>query len=84
MVKAVRNIEIALGSSIKKPSPSEMPNIEIVRKSIVAKSKINQGEYFTDKNLTIKRPGHGISPMQWDKIIGNVAYKNYNRDDVIV
>jgi len=83
MVGAIRNIEKALGSSEKKPSPSESVNIDIVRKSIVANQKINKGDILTDKNITIKRPGKGISPMQWDEIIGTIAVKNYKLDNLI-
>jgi len=83
MVKAIRNIELALGSSIKKPSPSETPNIKIARKSLVAKKKITKGTLFTEENITIKRPGDGISPMRWDDIIGSVARKDYTEDDLI-
>ena len=83
MVGAIRNIEKALGSSEKKPSPSESVNIDIVRKSIVANQKISKGDILTDKNITIKRPGNGISPMQWDEVIGAVAVKNYKLDDLI-
>jgi N,N'-diacetyllegionaminate synthase len=83
MVSAIRNIEKALGSSIKKPSKSEIPNIEIVRKSIVAFCNIKKGELFTKDNLTIKRPSGGISPMRWDEIIGSVAIKNYVEDELI-
>ena len=83
MVKAIRNIEIALGSKIKKPSKSEQPNIEIGRKSIVAKTKINKGEMFTKDNITIKRPGNGINPMRWDEILGTYAQKNYNNEEKI-
>jgi N,N'-diacetyllegionaminate synthase len=83
MVDAIRNIEKALGSSEKKPSLSETVNIDIVRKSIVANQKISKGDILTDKNITIKRPGKGISPMQWDEVIGAVAVKNYKLDDLI-
>ena len=83
MVKAIRNIEKALGDGIKKPSKSEIPNIEIVRKSIIAKKKIKKDEILTEENLTVKRPGGGISPMKWDTIIGTKASKNYNEDDLI-
>jgi N,N'-diacetyllegionaminate synthase len=83
MVKAIRNTETALGSSIKKPSNSEMKNITIVRKSIVAKTVITRGEKFTEKNITIKRPGNGISPMRWDEIIGTNANKDYSKDELI-
>ncbi len=83
MVKAIRNIEKALGSHIKKPSKSEKSNIKSARKSIVAKTKIKSGDVFTEKNLTIKRPGNGISPMKWDEIVGTKATKNYLEDDLI-
>ena len=83
MIKAIRNIELALGSSIKKPSKSEIPNIQIARKSIVAKTQIKKGEILTQDNITIKRPGNGINPMRWDEIIGTVASKDYIKDDLI-
>lgn len=83
MVKSIRNIEAALGSDIKKPSKSEIENISIARKSIVAKKKIKIGDVLSEDNLTIKRPGHGISPMKWDKILGTKATKNYNEDELI-
>ena len=83
MVEAIRNIELALGSSIKKPSKSETPNINIARKSIVAKCDIKKGEIFTENNLTIKRPGNGINPMRWDEIVGTVANKDYEYDEII-
>lgn len=83
MVTAIRNIEMALGSRVKKPSKSEKPNLEIARKSIVAGSDIKSGEIFTENNLTIKRPGKGISPMRWDDIIGTVASKDYVKDELI-
>ena len=83
MVKSIRNIELALGSSIKKPSKSETPNIEIARKSIVAKKTVKKGEVLTKDNLIIKRPGNGINPMRWDEIIGSVALKDYVEDELI-
>jgi len=84
MVKAIRNIEQAIsGDGLKKPSASEMKNIEIARKSIVASTSISKGEIFTQENLTIKRPGTGISPMEWDEVIGKVASKDYSTDDLI-
>lgn len=83
MVKSIRNIELALGSSVKKPSVSEQPNMAIARKSIVTKKAIKIGERFTEGNLTIKRPGTGISPMHWDSIIGTSAQKNYNEDELL-
>ncbi|MCK5295194.1 MAG: N-acetylneuraminate synthase family protein, partial [Arcobacteraceae bacterium] len=83
MVKSIRNIELALGSSIKKPSPSEIPNMKIARKSIIANCNIKKGELFTQNNLTIKRPGDGISPMRWDEIVGTIASKEYKQDELI-
>jgi N,N'-diacetyllegionaminate synthase len=83
MVSAIRNIEKALGSSEKKPSPSESVNIDVVRKSIIASASIKKGEILSDNNVTAKRPGAGISPMKWDKVIGTVASKDYQMDDLI-
>ena len=83
MVTSIRNIEKALGSSEKKPSPSESSNIKVVRKSIIANQNIKKGDLLTDKNIAIKRPGGGISPMQWDEIIGAAASKDYNADELI-
>ncbi|BFU76856.1 N,N'-diacetyllegionaminate synthase [Arcobacter sp. 15-2] len=83
MVSAIRNIELALGSSVKKPSKSETPNIQIARKSIVAKSAIKKGDLLSETNLAIKRPGNGISPMRWDEIVGSVAIQDYKEDELI-
>lgn len=83
MVSAIRNIEQALGSNIKQPSPSESKNKPIARKSLVAKTAIKQGETFNAENLCIKRPGHGISPMRWDEIIGTKAQRDYAEDELI-
>ncbi len=83
MVIAIRNIEKALGSGVKKPSPSEGPNREIVRRSIVAGRQIGKGELFTEENILCKRPGTGISPMEWDRVIGRRAVRNYNEDELI-
>ena len=83
MVLAIRNIEIALGGDTKKPSPSESVNINIVRKSIVANQDIKKGDLLTEKNITVKRPGNGINPMKWDEVIGSIAQKNYNADELI-
>ena len=83
MVKAIRNIELALGSSIKKPSEGEIKNIVIVRRSIVAKCDIKKGTIFSEDNLIVKRPGNGINPMRWDEIVGSVALKDYKEDELI-
>jgi len=83
MVSSIRNIELALYDSVKKPSPSEMKNILIARKSIVAKRPIEKGESFSEDNLTAKRPGTGISPMEWDNILGRKSDARYKTDDLI-
>ena len=83
MVLAIRNIEMAMGSPEKKITPSEEKNIIAARKSIVASQFIKQGETFTENNLTVKRPGNGLSPMMWLNIIGKKATKNYQPDDLI-
>jgi N,N'-diacetyllegionaminate synthase len=83
MIKAIRNIEVALGSSIKKPTKSELKNRDIARKSIVAKQNIKKGEVLTEENITVKRPSNGISPMRWDEIIGTIAQRDYKEDELI-
>lgn len=83
MVTSIRNIEFALGDGIKRPSKSEKKNIPIARKSIVAKIDINKGDLFSEDNLSTKRPGTGISPMYWDDLIGRIAEKSFQKDDLI-
>jgi N,N'-diacetyllegionaminate synthase len=83
MVKAIRNIECALGENIKRPSQSERKNISIVRKSVVAASDIAKGDIFTEDNITVKRPGNGLSPMKWDEILGQVATRDFLADEMI-
>ena len=83
MVRQIRNIEASLGDGIKEPSASEKKNIEVARKSIVAKKVIRKGDVFTEENLTTKRPGTGISPMQWNKVIGHRAIRNFKADELI-
>jgi len=83
MVDAIRNIELAIGSEVKELTNSEKPNIDVARKSIVAKRFIKKGEVFSTNNLTTKRPGSGLSPMKWDSIIGTVAKRDYNLDDLL-
>lgn len=83
MVKAIRNVEQALGDGVKKPSKSEEKNILIARKSIMTCKTIAKGEYFSEDNVTVKRPAGGMSPMQWDEIIGSVALKNYAEDELL-
>jgi N,N'-diacetyllegionaminate synthase len=84
MVKAIRNIEKALGASEKKPSLSEIKNMIIARKSIVAQRNIRTGEKYTENNLTIKRPGNGISPMKWFEVLGTTAVKDFVEDELII
>ena len=83
MVRAIRNIEKALGVAEKNPSPSEKKNISVVRKSIVAKHLIKKGEILTEENITTKRPGTGLSPMKWYEILGTAATKDFAEDDMI-
>lgn len=83
MVRAIRNIEQAMGDGIKRPSPSEAKNKPIARKSLVAAKPICAGEPFTAENVTAKRPGTGISPMRWDEVIGRVAGRDFVADELI-
>ncbi len=83
MVAAIRHVEKALGSSQKIVSVSENENINIARKSIVASRFISKGEMFTEDNLTVKRPGNGISPMRWEEILGKFAVRDFNEDELI-
>lgn len=83
MVQAIRNIEQALGNGVKQASPSEIKNMSVVRKSIVAKQAIKKGELFTAENLTIKRPGTGINPMNWEIVLGQIARRDYAEDELI-
>ncbi|MDK2978409.1 MAG: N,N-diacetyllegionaminate synthase [Bacteroidales bacterium] len=83
MVKVIRHIEKAMGDGIKRPSASEKKNIGIVRKSIVAKERISKGELFTEKNLTVKRPGDGISPMKWFELMGKRATRDFEEDELV-
>lgn len=83
MVKAIRNIEIALGDGIKRPSASEQKNKQVARKSLVALNYIKKGETFSEQNLTVKRPGLGLSPMRWNDVIGQTAQKDYAEDELI-
>ncbi|ATW25681.1 N-acetylneuraminate synthase [Candidatus Formimonas warabiya] len=83
MVQAIRHVESALGDGIKRPSQSEQPNISIARKSIVAARAIRKGELFTTENLIVKRPGNGISPMRWYEVLGQIALKDFEEDELI-
>ena len=83
MVKAIRNVESSIGNGEKSPSPSEMKNISIVRKSIVARTNICCGDLFTEDNLTTKRPGTGLSPMYWKDLLGKRALRDFKKDELI-
>jgi sialic acid synthase SpsE len=83
MVQGIRQIEQALGNGYKKPVPSEMENQKVVRKSIVAARNIHTGETFTEENLIVKRPGEGISPLQYWDLLGKTATRFYLENEVI-
>ncbi|WP_075590620.1 N-acetylneuraminate synthase [Labilibacter marinus] len=84
MVKCIRNIEKAIaGTGIKAPTKSELKNRKVARKSIVAAKEISKGDLFTEDNLDVKRPGTGLSPMNWDEVIGKIAPKDFNIDELI-
>lgn len=83
MVDAIRNIEMAIGDGVKHVSESERKNIAIARKSIIAARAIKKGETLSEENLTVKRPGNGISPMKWKEVIGTVAVRDFKEDEVI-
>ena len=84
LVAAIRNIEVALGDGIKRPSPSEARNRPVVRKSLVASRAITSGALFTAENITAKRPATGISPMRWDEVMGKTALRDFGPDELIV
>jgi len=83
MVRGIRTIEQALGDGIKRSTPSEQVNLPVLRKSLVAARPIRAGELFSAANLTAKRPGTGISPMQWDAWIGQPASRDFAADELI-
>mgnify|MGYP002834810418 CR=1 FL=1 len=83
MIKAIRRIELALGDGIKRPTTSEIKNIAIARKSIVAIKNIKKGDKFSSKNIGVKRPGTGISPHRWNEILGRAARQDFKIDDLI-
>lgn len=83
MVKAIRNIEESLGDGQKIAASSEVKNMDIARKSIIAKTSIKRGELLTEENLTVKRPGNGISPMKWFEVIGRMAVRDFDEDEMI-
>ena len=84
MVRAIRHIELAMGSGEKMPCAAELANITAARKSIVASRPISCGEVFTEENITVKRPGNGISPMKWENVLGRHAKQDFLPDEMIV
>ncbi|AGA70603.1 N-acetylneuraminate synthase [Desulfitobacterium dichloroeliminans LMG P-21439] len=84
MVRAIRNVELAIGNGEKRPSESEKKNIAVARKSIIASRNIKKGETFSETNITTKRPGNGISPMRWFEVLGKKAIKDFEEDELIV
>jgi N,N'-diacetyllegionaminate synthase len=83
MVTAIRNVELALGDGIKRPTRSEAKNIPVARKSLVAARAIRAGEVFDSRNVTVKRPGTGLSPMRWDEVIGRRAPRDFGPDELL-
>ncbi len=83
MICAIRKIEMAMGTGEKKPADCEIANKVVARKSIIAACDIRQGAIFTSENLTVKRPGNGISPMWWYEILGRKAIRDFKEDELI-
>ena len=83
MTQAIRNVQLSLGDEEKKVSLSEIRNRDIVRRSIVSSKEIKKGEFLTDSNITAKRPADGISPMEWDNVIGKKAIRDFKKDELI-
>tara|TARA_B100001142_G_scaffold187173_1_gene186330 strand:- start:4266 stop:5264 length:999 start_codon:yes stop_codon:yes gene_type:complete len=83
MITSIRNTEILIGNREKKPSYEELKNLNVIRKSIVAKKRIKKGDILNENNLTTKRPGDGISPMEWRRVINTVAKRQFEKDDLI-
>jgi N,N'-diacetyllegionaminate synthase len=83
LISALRKMEVALGDGVKAPTASELGNIQVARRSIVARTSIRLGEFFSESNLTTKRPGSGISPMQWNKLVGQRSLRDYLPDELI-
>ena len=83
MVDSIRHIELALGNGMKQPAESEKKNMAVARKSIIASKDIKAGDIFTEENLTVKRPGDGISPMRWFDVIGKYAPRDFEEDELI-
>ena len=83
LCEGIRVVEKSLGKRDKIVTPSERKNKIVARKSIVAKKEIKKGDIFTLDNITVKRPGNGISPIHWYEILGKVSEENFNEDELI-
>jgi N,N'-diacetyllegionaminate synthase len=83
MVRAIRNVELALGDGVKRVAASEAENVNVARRSLMAACAIRKGDRFTEANIAAKRPGGGISPMRWDEVMGRVAPRDYCADEAI-
>jgi len=83
MIEQIREVERALGNPEKKPTATEIENAQAARKSIAAARPIRKGDAFSSENLTTKRPGTGISPMRWDEVLGKVATRDFEEDELI-
>jgi N,N'-diacetyllegionaminate synthase len=83
MVAAIRDVEMAMGDGNKVPAKSELQNLDVVRRSIIAKKNIRKGEKLTEENITVKRPGTGINPMRWDEVLGTMAIRDFLEDELI-
>jgi N,N'-diacetyllegionaminate synthase len=83
MVQSIRVVERALGNGVKKVTRSELKNIDVARKSLVANKKIKKGDIFDSDNVSVKRPGYGISPMRYNEVIGRVAIRDFDVDELI-
>lgn len=83
MVQAIRNVEAAIGSGIKKPTQMELSNRNAARKSIVVSCDVKKGTFFSEENITVKRPGNGLTPMRWDDVLGTRAKKDFRKDEMV-
>lgn len=83
LVESIRHIEEALGRPLKEVSASEEKNMAVARKSLVAARDICKGEPFSEENMTVKRPGSGISPMRWEEVMGQIASRDFKEDELI-
>ena len=83
MVSGIRNVEVALGDGVKRPVEIEYQNRTAIRRSIVASRVIRKGEVLSSSALTVKRPGVGISPMEWDDVVGRLARRDFDKDELI-